>query len=105
MSFFDNDADIEQAELEALGSEADAMLRTMARLRAAGDLTGAAAACTHGWGYPLNSIAATNADDPRAGQDGHRCLHCGSVLRDSPFDHMYPCEVPVIFPCDWIPNA
>lgn len=77
-SIFDNDADIEQAELEAAGRAAGRGHRRMLTLREAGDPAGAAILCHHGAGYPTNSPAARNINDPRAGQAGHRCTTCGS---------------------------
>lgn len=74
------DADLEQADFEAAGREYGRRLRQSRRLLAAGDLGGAAAACPHGSGYPLRSLAARNLGDPRAGEDGFRCSDCGSVL-------------------------
>ncbi|MGB2713262.1 MAG: hypothetical protein WBC51_03725 [Vicinamibacterales bacterium] len=76
--FFDGDADIEQAELEAAGRAAGRGHRAMLRLRTAGNLAAAALACHHGAGYPTHSPAATNCADPRAGERGHRCTECGS---------------------------
>jgi hypothetical protein len=73
------DADIEQAELEAEGREANRSHKRMLRLRKGGrDLIGAAMACHHGWGYPTDALAAEHNHDPRAGQPGMRCISCGS---------------------------
>lgn len=92
-------ADIEQAELEAAGREYGRAHRRMMALRKAGDLTGAAKACKHGAGYPLASLAATYAKDPRAGEKGVRCSDCGSVIDEFPWGGHYvtiihPCELP-----------
>jgi hypothetical protein len=106
MSFYDDDAiysdaDIEQAELEQMGRENDWMHRKMESLRDS-DPMAAALACPHGGGYPLASLAATNYEDPRAGEpEGWRCCDCGSVLATNRFDFDYPCEVPILIPCDW----
>jgi hypothetical protein len=75
---FPNDADIEQADLEAAGRAASRGHRAMLRYRAAGNLAAAANACHHGAGYPTSSPAARNCADPRAGERGHRCTECGS---------------------------
>jgi hypothetical protein len=78
--FFYGDADIEQAQLEAAGRASARGHRRMKQLRADGKLAEAAAACTHGAGYPTDSPAARNANDPRAGEIGHRCTDCGSFF-------------------------
>lgn len=97
-SFFYGDGDIEQAELEAAGQSYAKRWRRMRKLRAAGKLAEAAAACPHGSGFPLRSVAATDTKDPRAGQDGYRCCTCGSVLDGEPFGRipkvLFPCEEP-----------
>ena len=80
------DADIEQAELEAAGNEYARRARKSAAAREAGDLDAAAAACPHGHGYPLDSPAARHENDPGAGEAGYRCLECGSRLDASPWD-------------------
>ncbi len=94
------DADFDQRELEALGAETGRALRRSYALREAGDLAGAAATCPHGGGYPLDSLAARNAYDPRAGEVGERCLDCGSVISCFPFEG----NTRVIHPCDWRPE-
>lgn len=91
------DADIEMAELYAAGREASRRRSRSERLFAAGRLMEAAEACPHGGGYPLDSIAARNAGDPRAGQSGVRCDSCGSVLSGFRWDG----PVTVVHPCDW----
>jgi hypothetical protein len=73
-----HDADVEHAQLVEAGRDASRGHRAMLRLRAAGQLADAAAACRHGWGYPTDALAAEHNADPRAGQPGARCLHCGS---------------------------
>jgi hypothetical protein len=83
--FFDNDADLEMAELEAEGNR-------IAALRARG-------VCTHGW-----TQGARGANDPtlrgtpermapdappleQRVTDGYvRCLHCGVHIRDPFYD-------------------
>lgn len=87
------DADIEQADLEAAGREYGRSRKRMVRLRAAGDLAGAARACMHGGGYPLNSPAALNMADPRAGQQGFRCNDCGSVTTEYRGAVLIPCDM------------
>jgi len=85
-----NDADIEQAELEAAGRESARGLKRAKRLFLAGDLTGAARACPHGGGYPTDKPAAKNSKDPRAGEPGFRCYYCGSHFLDDPFTTRSP---------------
>jgi hypothetical protein len=94
------DADIEQAELEAAGREVSRGHKRMMALRQSSPMA-AARACKHGWGYPTDSPAAENSKDPRAGQKGERCLNCGSWwagrvsfrdMRDT--DPTVPCELP-----------
>lgn len=93
------DADIEQASLMAAGREYARGRKAMLRLLAVGRLDDAARACMHGGGYPLKSLAAENASDPRAGQSGFRCSDCGSVLAGDSLPSRY--ERPVIlFACD-----
>lgn len=79
------DADIEAAELAEAGRDFDRSLRRAKKLFLAGDLAGAAKACPHGWGYPTDALAATHSKDPRAGEPGFRCIHCGSWFADDPF--------------------
>ena len=96
-----NDADLEMARLEAQGRAATRGRRLMMAERTAGNLAAAARHCHHGSGYATNSPAASTARDPRAGQPGMRCTHCGSWwkqarnlfdLRDTAPDA--PCELP-----------
>lgn len=93
------DADMEQAALVAAGARYARRQRQSVRLRAAGDLAGAARACPHGGGYPLRSLAAQRSNDPAAGQEGVRCDGCGSRLSDFPFNGectvLVPCEIHV----------
>lgn len=113
MSWFDDealaverlDADLEQAELEAAGREFARSLGRMHALRAAGDDMGAAKACEHGGGYPLDSLAASEGTcghvDPFAGGRGWRCRDCGSRLSSPPWEEDYtilaPCEMYALF--------
>jgi len=94
-------ADMEQAALEAAGREHGRRLRTMETRRAAGDGSAAARACPHSWGYPLASLAAKHQGDPRVGEAGHRCLHCGSVLSCEPWEG----GAVVLVACDWLPSG
>lgn len=95
------DADIEQAQYEAEGHLYWRQLRRSDALRAEGNLAEAATACPHGGGFPLNSIAASEGTtgfgiDPFAGEQGWRCVDCGSRLDASPWDGgavTVPCEV------------
>jgi hypothetical protein len=87
-------ADCEQAELEAAGREYARGHKRMLRLRAEGKLREAAAACLHGAGYPLASLAAERSGDPGAGGLGFRCSECGSVLSEW--------AGAVLKPCDWV---
>jgi len=89
-------------QLYAMGKKAEAGFKIMAARYLAGDVAGAAAACFHGWGYPLNSLAATNVRDPLAGGDGYRCIDCGSVLDRDPFITR---TVRVLLPCQQRPHA
>jgi hypothetical protein len=91
------DSDIEQAELEACGRTYWRSVKRMRELRNAGRLSDAALACPHGGGYPLASLAARNANDPRAGESGERCCDCGSVIERDPetwrvMRIIHPCE-------------
>jgi len=96
------DADIDQAELESAGRSSERGHRAMLRLRASGKLVEAAEACHHGWGYPTNSGAANG--DPRYGETGMRCLHCGSWWRgDVKFWDLR--RVPVTVPCELEPRS
>jgi hypothetical protein len=88
------DADIEMAELQAAGRDYARSHRRMVKLLAAGDKVGAAKACMHGSGYPLDSLAARNSSDPRAGDKGLRCTGCGSILTEW--------RGAVLEPCEWI---
>ena len=90
-------ADFDQAEMERAGRVYSRRAKASAGLRAAGNLEGAAELCPHGGGYPLASLAATGRNDPRAGEKGVRCLDCGSVLSnfpwEGPVDVWFPCEI------------
>lgn len=100
----DNDADWDTVELQAAANRAVRSIKAVHKRYAAGDIAGAASACRHGGGYPLNSLAATLNDDPGAKQHGYRCLDCGSRLSACPFDGptkvLVPCEIP---PRAWPP--
>lgn len=87
------DADMEQAALESAGRDYARRARKSALLRAQGKLDEAAKMCPHGGGYPLKSLAARNANDPREGQAGVRCYDCGSVLTDWQGRVLFPCEL------------
>ena len=99
--FFYGDVDIEQAELKVAGREAFSRNKRMKTLRAAGRLDEAADICPHGGGFPLDSIAASEGTtgfgiDPFAGEEGYRCIDCGSRLSGPPWEHptiLVPCEV------------
>lgn len=121
------EADCEQADMEAQGRAYGKRIRRMRRYLAAsvavlagnpsgvtpelaatwaGDMAGlagylrgkAASFCPHSGGYPLDSIAAGNSQDPRAGQPGVRCVDCGSVVSCFPWDGVpeviSACELP-----------
>lgn len=96
--FFYGDGDIEMAELRAAGAQCSRQLRQSERLKQAGDLSAAADACPHGWGYPLKSLAAANEHDPREGETGVRCKHCNSVVSGFPWESREP--VTVLHPCE-----
>ena len=70
-------------EFERAAREADARLRKMKKLRAAGELMKAALMCPHGHWYSLDGDAANTEGDPRYGEGGERCLHCNSVVTDT----------------------
>jgi hypothetical protein len=91
------DADFEQRDFEEQSARFASRERNSAKLRAEGNLPAAAKACPHGWGWPLDSLAAEHENDPNAGEDGWRCGDCGSRLDRSAFDNgmlVVPCEVP-----------
>jgi hypothetical protein len=69
------DADIEQASLEEQGRDHSRLLRVMERLRAAGRLAEAAAACPHGWTGPLP------AGHTQWAPGACLCQDCGSVIQ------------------------
>jgi hypothetical protein len=96
--FFYRQADYDQATMEAESRDYGRARRRSEQLAAAGDLAAAARACPHSAGYPITSPAAHNDHDPRAGEAGHRCTDCGSVLDLDPFWH--PDEFTVIHPCE-----
>jgi len=94
-----NDADIEQMELTAMGNEAYRGYEASARVRDT-DPDRAADLCSHGWIYPLNSLAAKHASDPNHGEEGVRCRHCGSRLSGDPWED----TTVVLVPCEIAPN-
>lgn len=101
--FFDGDADLEMAELEAAGRAASRGTRRMQQLRAAGRWQEAAAACPHGSGYTTNGEAAIHAKDPRAGLRGMRCTACGSWFRNA--RNLYDLrDAAADAPCELIPH-
>lgn len=105
--FFYGDGDYEQAALEAAGRECSRRLRESSKHLEAGDLMAAAKACPHAGGYPLKSLAARNASDPREGEPGIRCHDCNSVVDSYPWDVNGPDNVGIIHPCEprWGRNA
>jgi hypothetical protein len=90
------EADIEMAHLEAQGRAYAAKQESSKKALRAGDLMLAAQRCPHGGGYPLDSLAAKNNNDPRQGEQGVRCTDCGSVVSGFPWDGdveiMHACE-------------
>lgn len=82
------DADIEQAELEAVGDEIWAAIKKGDKLRAAGLPFEAAGRCPHTAGYGLNGSHARDVGDPHAGSEAvvFRCSHCGAGLDREPWD-------------------
>lgn len=97
---FRRDADILQAELEAAGNRAGRAYRRMAKLYLADLIEQAADACPHGWVYPLDSVAASEVDDPRRGERGFRCIECGSALGSDPMEG----PAVVVVPCELRPH-
>lgn len=95
------EADMLQAQYEAEGNAHARRQRKMLELRKEGKLFAAAEMCDHGGGFPLDSIAASEGTtgfgvDPFAGEDGYRCVDCGTRLSASPWDGgeiVVPCEV------------
>ena len=85
---FYNDADIEQADLEAAGNEAYAAYAAGDKLRAQGNPFDAAKCCPHGAGYGLGGSHARDVGDPLAGDTkaAFRCTHCGSAMDADPWD-------------------
>jgi len=87
------DADMEQAELEREGNLAARALRRMRKLRAAGKLAEAAAACTHGWTRGHGPWPR-----PAGAPDDNVCNHCGSVIRG------FGRDAEVLEPCRFDPE-
>lgn len=79
-------ADHMQAQYEAEGRAYSRAQKRMREALARNAREEAAELCRHGGGYPLDSLAARNESDPRAGQAGVRCSDCGSVLSAFPFE-------------------
>ena len=92
------DADIEQAELEAAGRAYSRRLRRARILFNQGRIGEASVMCPHGGGYPLKSPAAKNSEDPREGEEGVRCCDCGSVL--SHFEYQSDAPIRIIHMCE-----
>jgi len=90
------DADFEQADLEAAGRAASRAMNRSERLRAAGKLAEAAAACPHSWS------GCFDASDPRHGQAGRRCYHCGTAF--APGADLWAMG-PIIAPCETPPTC
>lgn len=90
------DSDMEQAQFEAEGNRLAALKAKSDKALAEGDKEAAANLCPHGGGYPLDSPAAHNNDDPNAGEDGVRCYDCGSRLSAFVWD-----GGKVLIPCEW----
>lgn len=89
-------ADFDQADMEAQGRAHGKKVKRFQVLKAEGKLQEAAEACPHSGGYPLDSLAARNAGDPREGQSGIRCSDCQSVVSCFPWSG----EPEVIHPCE-----
>lgn len=69
---------------EATAQDHAKMLRLLAQLQARGRAGRRHILiwCDHCCGYPLNSFQAFAENDPGAGEEGYRCEHCGSRMRD-----------------------
>jgi len=94
------EADYQQAALEAAGNALARKLKLAAAHFAAGRLADAAAACPHGWGAILTSPFARDSGDPDAGKAGFRCFDCGSLLGDNPWDARAESRRPTVLdPC------
>lgn len=72
------DADRLQAQYEAESNEYWRLEREAQRLLDEGKIPEAVAACPHGGGCGLTGSCAK--DDPRYGEVGMRCGHCGAVV-------------------------
>jgi len=72
------EADFEQAALEASGRWHATRLRAARSALRRGDKERAAKLCPHGWRQELKGSG--GRDDARHGQEGFRCLDCGSYL-------------------------
>ena len=74
------DADREQAQFEAEGDEFYRLELMATKLLDAGRIKEAVRVCPHGGGYGLDGSAAKDENDPRYGEEGMRCGHCGAVV-------------------------
>ena len=97
----DNDADWDTMELQSVGREHDVAIKGMLKHFDDGDKEKAALNCPHGWEYLLNSEHAHNENDPAAGEDGVRCIHCGSRLEDNSWSNPH---TKVLVPCEMRPD-
>ena len=97
----DNDADWATMELQTSGRERERAIDEMLQHFDAGDLKKAALSCPHGWEYPLESDCARDSNDPNAGEEGYRCIHCGSRLEQSSWDNPH---TKVLVPCEMRPD-
>jgi hypothetical protein len=88
------DADLLQAQYEREGNEFWRQLQRAKKLREEGKLQEAAEACPHSGGYPLDSLAAGYNEDPHKGENGFRCVDCGSRVTDIMGDVLVACEIP-----------
>lgn len=90
------DADIMQNDFENAGRNLDRRYKKFKQLIQAGDVSGAASICPHLAGYPLDSVAASNSNDPQQGQSGWRCTDCGSRVEPGYGEDravLVPCEI------------
>lgn len=90
------DADMLQAQYEAEGNAYALRQHQSELLRREGNYEAAARKCPHGGGYPLDSPAAENENDPNSGEEGVRCYDCGSRLSTWAWAGgvvVVPCEV------------
>jgi len=101
------EADFDQAALEASGRWHATRLRAARSALRRGDKERAAKLCPHGWRQELKGSGAR--EDARHGQEGFRCLDCGSYLRalvdpEEPNRPAWAARfVEVVVPCEAIP--